>query len=709
MVSSHPLATPTKVPQDGIVEQRGQREGATLPQEDIAELRRRNASLEQQLDALRESELRYRTLVESAKDFIFIVGSDGMVEYVNAFGAAALNMSQDSVVGRPLASLFPSNADRQAESIARVLATGRPFYVETETAFPERCACLETWLIPIANQSGQYDRVIGVSRDITERKRALEQLHYRIAFEETIAAISRRFINVPACEIDAAITDALRQLGEFLEADCGSIRLTKDSIESFVWPVDGRESTGLPIALVSHRDTCDSKPRKEGVAPAKTATSTLVVPLVYAGATVGVLSFTAVPANTRWSAQTEFLLGVAGEIFTTALIRKRGEEERDRMASQLARVERLDSIGILAGGIAHDFNNFLAAVMGNVSLATSELESSGQSGPLLRLKEAERALERTRDLTRQLLTFAKGGSPVTSLVDLGKLVTDEATFVTRGSKLRPLFGIADDLWTVEADAGQIAQVIHNLVINAVQATPGGGTVDICAENVGIRTEGAEPLPVGDYVRVTVADHGIGIPAEHLSSLFVPYFTTKPDGTGLGLATSYNIVRRHGGMITVHSERDAGSRFHMYLPAATRVRTSVAPTARALERGEGVVLVVDDDEAVRTSTSAMLAHLGYQPITAESGEEALALYRRALDDGKRFHAIIMDLTMPGGMEGNETFQRIRAIDPDAAAIVSSGYSDAPIMADHTRHGYRGVLVKPYGLRGLAEALHGLLEE
>ncbi len=295
-----------------------------------------------------------------------------------------------------------------------------------------------------------------------------------------------------------------------------------------------------------------------------------------------------------------------------------------------------------------------------------------------------------------------------NVVDLGKLVTEAATFVTRGSNIRPVFAVAADLWLVDADGGQIAQVIHNLVINAVQATPGGGTVDISVVNTPIGTESAVPLPPGDYVRVTVADHGTGIPREHLPNLFVPYFTTKPEGTGLGLATSFSIVRQHDGLITIDTECDEGSRFHAYLPAAARVPASAPQTAWTPNRGEGLVLVVDDDEGVRSCAEAMLAHLGYHPITAHSGEKALAIYRRALDEGTRIRAIIMDLTMPGGMDGNETFQRIRAMDSDATAIVSSGYSDSPIMADHTRHGYRGVLVKPYDLGALGEVLRGLLE-
>ena len=388
--------------------------------------------------------------------------------------------------------------------------------------------------------------------------------------------------------------------------------------------------------------------------------------------------------------------------------RRRQERENERLQAQLLHAHKMESVGRLAGGIAHDFNNLLAAIMGNISLATSELASSEQPGPLLRLREAEKALEGARGLTRQLLTFAKGGRPVRNVVELGKLVTEAATFVTRGSNVRPVFSVAAELWPVDADGDQIVQVIHNLVINAVQATPGGGTVDISVVNTPIGTESAVPLPPGDYVRVTVADHGTGIPRENLPNLFVPYFTTKPEGTGLGLATSFSIVRQHDGLITVDTEGDEGSRFHVYLPAAARAPVCAPQAAWTPNRGEGLVLVVDDNDAVRSCAEAMLAHLGYHTITANSGEEALDIYRRALEEGTKIRAIIMDLTMPGGIDGNETFQRIRAIDPDATAIVSSGYSDSPIMADHLRHGYRGVLVKPYDLEALGEVLRGLLE-
>lgn len=378
--------------------------------------------------------------------------------------------------------------------------------------------------------------------------------------------------------------------------------------------------------------------------------------------------------------------------------------ERRHLEEELQRVRQLDSVGVLAGGIAHDFNNLLTGILGNVSLA--KLYAAQQEEVREVLEKAEKACFRARDLSQQLLTFAQGGVPIRKLVSLTDLVRESAEFALRGSPVRPEFAIPPNLWAVEADEGQLSQVVQNLVLNARQAMPQGGVVRIACTNVVLDSPSSLPLPAGRYVRISVQDEGIGIPQEHLSRIFAPYFTTKQEGHGLGLATSFSIVRRHGGHITVESELGKGSRFDVYLPASERPAPQWEEPPEPL-RGQGRVLVMDDEEAVREALQAMLECLGYEVTSAQEGAEALEYYQAARDAGQPFHAVILDLTVPGGIGGKEAAAEFLRLDPEARLIVSSGYSNDPILAEHAQHGFRGVLAKPYRLEDLAEVLQKVL--
>jgi len=378
--------------------------------------------------------------------------------------------------------------------------------------------------------------------------------------------------------------------------------------------------------------------------------------------------------------------------------------EKQRMDAHLLNEQKLDSIGILAGGIAHDFNNLLTAIAGNITLSKM-LAPASQEELLDCLTEAEAACLRATELTHQLLTFAKGGGPVKRVTSLAALLRETAPFALAGSNVRCEFSIPEDLWTVEVDPTQIAQVINNLVINAKQAMPNGGTIAVQARNSIVWPEHAPPTETGAYVQVSIRDQGVGIPKEHLQKIFVPYFTTKRTGTGLGLATSYSIVRNHHGYITVDSEVGVGTVFHVYLPASE---------ARAEERarpeppqGMGRVLLMDDEDMVRKVTSQMLRQLGYSVDGAADGVEVIEMYRKAKEAGQPYDLVIMDLTIPGGMGGRECIDKLHAIDPNAKAIVTSGYSEDPVMAEHERFGFVGVISKPWKIETVSETLHGVL--
>jgi two-component system, cell cycle sensor histidine kinase and response regulator CckA len=403
--------------------------------------------------------------------------------------------------------------------------------------------------------------------------------------------------------------------------------------------------------------------------------------------------------NMRWVEANAVLIDWGGRPATLNFIAD--VTAKRKMETELLKVEKLESIGILAGGIAHDFNNIVTAILGNISIARMYLPTKDKV--FERLTEAEKACLHAQSLTQQLLTFSKGGAPIKKLAFISGMIRDACQFALRGSNVRCDFDFQENLWAVEVDGGQINQVIYNLVINAQHAMPNGGIIDVSAQNAAVSVEDGLPLGSGHYVRITVRDYGVGIPKSIVAKIFDPYFTTKNRGSGLGLATSFSIVKNHGGLITVDSEEGVGTAFHVFLPASRHMRLPQEQRDDRLLKGRGRVLLMDDEPFIRDLAGEMLSLLGYEVILASDGSEALALYRAALHSSRPVDAVIMDLTVPGGMGGSETIQRLREIDPAVKAIVSSGYSNDPIMADYERYGFRGVVAKPYSIQELSETL------
>jgi len=382
---------------------------------------------------------------------------------------------------------------------------------------------------------------------------------------------------------------------------------------------------------------------------------------------------------------------------------------RRRMEEELARGQKLESVGVLAGGIAHDFNNMLTAILGNLSLA--RMVSLTSDAHYQNIEDAEKASLRARELTQQLLTFSRGGSPVKNSVDLKELIHESAEFVARGSKVRLRFTADDELWPVYVDRGQIGQVIDNLVINAIHSMPEGGFVDIGTINYQVEADSLLPLTSRRYVRIAVQDYGTGISKEDYDRIFDPYYTTKELGNGLGLAICFSIVKKHGGLIMVESEPGKGSVFYVYLPALDSDNSTetqlVDDQSQSSPDSNRRVLVMDDDETVRSVVYKMLELLGYEVEEASDGVEAIRMYEQALKQGKRYDAVIMDLTVPGGMGGQGAVSRILKIDPGARAIVSSGYSSHEVMADYKKYGFVGVVVKPFRINELGRLLKEIL--
>ena len=389
---------------------------------------------------------------------------------------------------------------------------------------------------------------------------------------------------------------------------------------------------------------------------------------------------------------------------------KLAETEKRRMEEERLKMNKLESIGMLAGGIAHDFNNILTTILGNISLAKIYLKNDIKKVDA-KINEAEKALFRARDLTQQLLTFSRGGVPVKKTILLEPLIKESVLFALRDSSVQVNFNISEDIFPTDVDEGMIGQAINNLIINAVQAMPDGGSIDVAVDNIILENkttiEGLQ-LEKGSYVKITIKDHGIGISNEHIAKIFDPYFTTKEKRTGLGLATTFSIIQKHGGHITVNSELGIGTIFNIYLVASPEHITINRKTNKPVY-GQGKILIMDDDEDILNIAGEMLSTLGYEVEYAKNGVEAIDKYKKMLEQNNPFDLVIMDLTIPGGMGGKDAIKGLLALDRHVKAIVSSGYSDDPIMGNHTEYGFVGVALKPYKLNELSEIVQKAIKQ
>ncbi len=378
---------------------------------------------------------------------------------------------------------------------------------------------------------------------------------------------------------------------------------------------------------------------------------------------------------------------------------RRAEEENIKLMEAVQKAEKLESLGILAGGIAHDFNNLLTGIFGFIDLA--RITSDGP--PSAYIEKALTALDRARNLTHQLLTFAKGGAPVKQCAPLFPFVTDTALFALSGTAIKLEADIQEDLWLCQYDNNQMGQAIDNIVINSIQAMPIGGTLTVRARNVTIGNSMAGILPEGNYVRLSLIDTGVGMPAEIRSRIFDPFFTTKQKGSGLGLASVYSIIKRHAGHVEVESTPGVGTAFHVYLPASDSVVIAAEKAVDSHSIGSGTVLVMDDERMIQDVTRGMLEELGYSVLTADDGGGLIDLLREQKSHGKKTSAIILDLTITGGLGGRETAAKIRELDKSVPPFVASGYADDPIMADPGEYGFNGSLRKPFMLNDIASLL------
>ncbi len=633
-------------------------------------------------ETLRKSEQRYRLLVNQIPAVLFKGYADGSIDF--------FDRKVEDLTGYPKED-FDSRTLKWTDLVVRedqkdwknkfleALRTNRSFMREYRIRRKDgTLRWLEGRAQILCDEAGRIGYVSGVLFDITEQRRTEEALReseekYRGLIETT----STGYVIVDAAD-------------KVLDANPEYVRLTGHH--------DLKEILGRSVI-----DWTAEQDRWKNAAAQEQCQKTGVIKhleLTYVGGDGRSLP---VEINATAIRTSEGVKRIA--LVRDISDRKRIENERAKLEAQLVQAQKMEAIGTLAGGIAHDFNNILTAILGNIGLGMLD-QGMGDQGRQ-RLAAAEKACQQAQRLARQLLTFAKGGAPIKELVSLENLVAETASLACRGSQVRCEYAFGKDLMAIFGDPGQICQVFQNLIINAIQAMPQGGTIEITGENIKVGKDGRLPLQAGNYVKVSIKDQGIGIPEKNLQKIFDPYFTTKQQGSGLGLATAYSVVKNHHGHISAESGLAEGSTFQVYLPASNGKVKRPPQESTELLSGKGKILVMDDEAMVREVLGMMLLALGYEAQFAKDGVEAIALFSQAQGSADPFTAIILDLTVPGGMGGKEAMERLLKIDPQVKAIVSSGYFDDPIMADFQKYGFAGVIAKPYKVAELGKTLNKVL--
>ncbi len=636
-------------------------------------------------DTLRERDQRFRTLIENSSDAITLIDANATITYAGSSLSHVTGHSPEEMQdGRFLDFVHPE--DRAfMEGFFKTLQEKHGRIADTQFRMLHKDGSWR-WMEGIANNllsEPSLKAVVFNFRDITDRKMAAEAL----AEEKERLLVTLRSIGdgVITTDVNGRIILMNRSAELLIQTTQDEalgkpihevLKLTSEKNDEIIdYPVDKVLRTNRIAEETDHRLVTRSKDKR-------------------------VITDNAAPIQDKDGN----LLGV--------VVVFRDSTDRIKMEEELLKARKIESIGILAGGIAHDFNNILSAILGNISMSKMKLEHGHKDKSMELLTRAEKASERARDLTQQLLTFSKGGAPVRKTASIADLLRDSANFSSAGSNVRCEFAISPNLWQVDMDAGQMSQVINNLIINARQAMPQGGIVQIEAANVIFEADNTRygvMLKKGNYIKIAIRDHGVGIAPENLQKIFDPYFTTKKTGSGLGLATSYSIVKNHDGAISVESKINDGTTFYILLPASKNIIPVQKVQESSPAPAHGKILIMDDEEIILEMNEAMLTELGYQVMTAKDGKEAVELYIKHKKSGRPFDVVIMDLTIPGGVGGEEAIKDLLAFDPNVKAVVSSGYSNDPIMANYKKFGFVNVLTKPYQIRELARIIHSIFAE
>jgi len=626
------------------------------------------------LEKLQESEEKFQTVTDNLPQGLFVHDFEGNFVLVNKASCGLTGYTEEELLSMKVSDVDPASQTRDdRQNLWLKMKKGGSKRVES-THYRKDDSTYPAEVYLSAIKLDDVPVILAIAHDITKRVEALEKLSkseekYRNLYESITDAFVNTDLNGKILEFNEHYLEMLGYTREEIR------KLKSKDLTTEKWHQSESKIEEEQLLKRGYSDVYEKEYiKKDGI----------VFP-------VEIRSFLLNDEEGKPQSIWSIVRDISG--------RKKTEKE-------LRKVERLESLGVLAGGIAHDFNNLLTGILGNISLA--QIKEGEDTSDLL--EDAKQASIQAKNLTQQLLTFAKGGEPIKGEVSIENIIKVSSGFTLHGSNVKCFYDFSPDLWKVEVDKGQMSQVVDNLVINAKQAMPSGGKIRIKTANIILKKDSSIPLREGKYVKITFSDEGMGIPKNHLSKIFDPYFTTKQRGSGLGLATVFSVIQKHDGYITVESESGKGTTFYIYLPAKEEAKKEEKTKSRVEQylRGEGKILVMDDEETIRNTLGGILKKLGYIVTLTTRGEEALTEYKKALSSGEPYDVVVLDLTIAGGMGGKKTMEKLLKIDPNVRAIVSSGYSTDPIMAHYDEYGFKAVAVKPYDVDELVKAIRKAFE-
>lgn len=615
-------------------------------------------------------------IVETSEDAIFSMSLDGKINSWNQGAQKLYGYTAEEAIGKLFLIIIPDLLQDQVCETFRKLTQGQLFEDNHTTRIRKDGSTIYVSIkySLIQDALGNIVEISSIHRDITEGIQYEEALtKERELLMVTLNSLTEGVIATDSQDRIFLINEAASNLTGYSQAES-----INQPIDQILYIID--DKTSEPLTRITSLSASPNQRMSQNLILVTRNLSEVLVSI----------HSSPIKASTN-------IIG--------AVIVLQDISEKQKIEQELNKTDKLESLGILAGGIAHDFNNILAAILSNIQLA--QMKYSRNEDIKKYLQDSIESTYRASELTRQLLTFSRGGAPVKKAASLAELIRDTAEFALRGSNVKAFCKIPESLWPVEVDTGQISQVIYNLVINAKQAMPRGGTVRISAENINNRA--VNRMSTGNYIKIAVKDQGVGIPKENLSKIFDPFFTTKKEGSGLGLSTSYSIIKRHDGYLEVESEMGLGTTFWIYLPALNQ--SVIVPEGKkeiAVTGDKLKILFMDDEEIILNSVTEMLELYGHETISAKDGARTIEMYRQALEEGAPFDVVIMDLTVPGGMGGQETVSHLRSINPNIKAIVSSGYANDPIISNFERFGFSGVVIKPYKIDELIGVLNKVIQ-
>ena len=625
-------------------------------------------------EALRSEKDFTQSLIDTAQTILLVLNTEGRIVRFNPFMENLCGYKLDEVRGTDWFSTFlPEQNRNRIKELFRTAVTGNETQgnIDPIVAKDGREIIVEWYDKTLKDDDGKTIGLLCIGQDITSRMQAEEALRESEERYRTVADFAHDWEYWVAPD------------GRYLYVSPSCERVTGYRSEDFI------NDPGLLEKIVHPDDHSDIADHFQGEVDLEKLHTVDFRIITRSG-------------EERWINHVcQVVYGTNG-----AYLGRRGSNrditKQKKMQEELLKAKKLESVGVLAGGIAHDFNNLMSVVVGNISLARTEMRP-GSKG-FKNLVEAEKASIQTTALTSRLITFSKGGRPVKEPVSIGDLVKNSVDSSLKGSDISCIFSVPEDILPAEVDEEQMKQVIHNIVTNAQEAMAEQGTINVSCGNVIVGEKDTLNLKDGKYVKISIEDQGPGIPEKDLINIFDPYFSTKEMGTqkgmGLGLAVSDSIVKQHDGVITVESKLGTGTTFSIYLPASEKEIVGATPVkkpAPGISESKGEkILVMDDEAVVRDVSNALLTHLGYEVEVAVDGVEAIELYKKAIESEKPFDMVILDLTNKVGMGGAETIVNLLEIDPDVKAIVASGYSNDPLMSNFREHGFRAALPKPFNL-------------